>query len=91
MNLILPITIIFVIVILYLVSVQYQKSATERAMINSRAQEIAAISAIYQTKAQKDIIKAQQQTTAKDWIYGVASVSGAISSIFSGFGLGGDD
>lgn len=90
MNLVLPITIIFVIVILYLVFQQYQKSATERALINSRSQEISAIAAIYQTKAQKDIIKLQQKTTAKDWIYGMSSVAGAISSIFGGLNIGGD-
>ena len=83
MNLVLPITIIFVIVILYLVSVQYQKSATERAIIASRSQEISAIAAIYQTKAQKELIKEQQKTTAKDWISGFTSVTHAITNIFS--------
>lgn len=81
---ILAISIIFVVVILYLISVQYQKAATQRALIASRGQEIAALSAIYQTKAQKDILKQQGKATAKDWIGGFGSLVDAAGMIFTG-------
>lgn len=78
---VLAILIIFAVVVLYLISIQYQKSAVERALIASRSSEVAAIADIYRTKVGLAVVKIGKKTTAGDWIGGFTSVLGAAASI----------
>ena len=88
MNTTLLISIVFVMVILYVMFNKYQQAATEREIISSKSREIEAISKIYQTKIEGQIMKQQGKATAKDWLNTSGSLFNAVGSIFSGVNLG---
>lgn len=84
MNLALYISVIFVVVILYLIVENSQKTSLEKVRLSSRAAEIAAVSSIYQTQIGLQIAEEGNRTTAGDWIAAAGTAVDIVGMFYTG-------